>query len=147
MQRKPRIRAREEAGLTVGRGILGGDSRATRLAGSERWGKNGDILTNSPGWKLAVIWKSGVGSYELILLKDFRGRGACVAQLVGCPTSAQVMILWSVSFGLCADISEPGACFSSVSPSLPLPHSHSVSLCLSKIKKTNKKIFPIGRVF
>lgn len=50
--------------------ILGGDSRATRLANSEHRGKDGDILTNSLAWKLTVIWKSGVGRYELILHKD-----------------------------------------------------------------------------
>ena len=44
--------------------------------------------------------------------------------------------------GLCADSSEPGAW--SLLPilclplSLPLPHKHSVSLCLSKIKKIKK---------
>ena len=38
--------------------------------------------------------------------------------------------------GLCADSSEPGGCFEfCFSLSLPLPYSHSVSLCLSKINK------------
>ena len=35
--------------------------------------------------------------------------------------------------GLCADRSEPGACFRFCVPPLCLPHSCSVSLCLSKI--------------
>ena len=43
--------------------------------------------------------------------------------------------------GLCADSSEPGACFRfCVSLSLPLSHLCSVSLCLSKINKRKKKI-------
>ena len=47
--------------------------------------------------------------------------------------------------GLCADNSEPGACFGfcvSLSLSLPLPRSHTVSLCLKNkinIKKKFKK--------
>ena len=69
-------------------------------------------------------------------------RGTRVAQSVKHPTSAQVMVSRSVGFrpriGLCADSSEPGACFGfCVSFSLPLPCSCSVSV--SKINKLKKK--------
>ena len=63
--------------------------------------------------------------------------GAWMAQLDKRPTSAQVMIFAVCEFkphvGLCADSSEPGACFGFcvfLSLSLPLPHSCSV--CLSQ---------------
>ena len=65
-------------------------------------------------------------------------RGVWVAQSVERPTLAQVMISqltisWFVSssphVGLCADGSEPGACFRfCVSPSLPFSCSCSVSV-------------------
>ena len=68
--------------------------------------------------------------------------GAWGARSDKCPTWAQVMISRSVSFkphvGLCADSSEPGACFRiCVSLSLTLPHSCSFSI--SKINKSWKK--------
>ena len=44
--------------------------------------------------------------------------------------------------GLCADSSEPGVCFGfCVSLSVPLPYSHSVFLCLSKVNKCKNNIF------
>ena len=67
--------------------------------------------------------------------------GAWVAQLVKCPTSAQVMILQFVELEphtrLCADSSEPGAGFTfCVSPSLCLSPTHvcvcSLSLSLAQ---------------
>ena len=63
-------------------------------------------------------------------------RGAWVAQSVECPTSAQVMILQSVSLSpgsgsvLTAQSLEPASDSVSPSLSLPLPRSCSVSLCL-----------------
>ena len=66
-------------------------------------------------------------------------RGAWVAQLVKCLTSAQVMILWSMSLNptlgsvLTSQSLEPAS--GSVSPSLSLPHLRSVSLCVSKMNK------------
>ena len=79
------------------------------------------------------------GCYSLRLLpsriKDALGktaqeRGAWVAQSVRRPTSAHVMISRSVgSVGLCADRSEPGACFRfCVSPSLCPSLVHALSL-------------------
>ena len=82
-----------------------------------------------------------------------QNRGAWVAQSVGRLTLAQVMISQLSGFepcvGLCADISEPGACFRfCVSLSLStlclpsLPPSLTFCLSLSKINKMlNKKIF------
>ena len=70
-------------------------------------------------------------------------RGAWVAQLVECPTSAPVIILQFMSSSptlgsvLTAQSLEPA--LDSVSPSLPLPCSCSVSLPLSKINKHLKK--------
>ena len=72
--------------------------------------------------------------------------GAWVTQLVKPLTSAQAMILRSIEFephvGLCADSSEPGACFEfCVSISLCPSHAHalclpvSVSVSLAKINK------------
>ena len=61
--------------------------------------------------------------------------GAWVAQLVKCPTSAQVMISWFVSLSpasgsvLTARSLEPASDSVSPSLSLPLPRSCSVSLC------------------
>ena len=68
-----------------------------------------------------------------------------MAQLVECPTSAQVMISWFMSLRpasgsvLTAQSLEPAS--DSVSPSLSAPPPD-ISLCLSKIKinvKTNKQ--------
>ena len=70
-------------------------------------------------------------------------RGTWVAQLVECPTSAQVMILRFVSSSpesgsvLTAQSLEPASDSVSHSLSLPLPHSHSVFLSF-KIKYTLK---------
>ena len=70
-------------------------------------------------------------------------RGAWVAQLVESPTSAQVMISWSVGSSpasgsvLTAQSLEPA--LDSVSPSLSLPLPHSLSLFLSQ--KINIKNF------
>ena len=63
-----------------------------------------------------------------------------VAQLVKRPTSAQVMISWTVGFEphvrLCADSSEPGACFGfCVSLSLCPSPVHALSLSVSKVNK------------
>ena len=69
------------------------------------------------------------------MYKNVDNRGNWVAQSVKRPTSAQVMISWSVSssptsgFMLKAQSPEPVS--DSVSPSLSdPPHSRSVSLCL-----------------
>ena len=69
-------------------------------------------------------------------------RGAWVAQMVKHGTldfsSGHDLTVrgFEPCVGLCADGSEPGACFGiCVSLSLPLPHSCSVSLSLSKINK------------
>ena len=65
-------------------------------------------------------------------------RGTWVAQLVKCLTSAQVRGFKS-RVGLCADSSEPGACFRfCVSPSLCPSPAHALSLCLSLSQKINK---------
>ena len=61
-----------------------------------------------------------------------------MAQSVKCPTSAQVIISTVCEFepcvSLCADSSEPGACFGfCVFLSLPLPHLCSVSLSQKEI--------------
>ena len=69
-------------------------------------------------------------------LRTFNDRSSWVAQLVKCPTSAKIMISWSVSSSpasgsvLTDQSLEPAS--DSVSPplSLSLPHSCSVSLCL-----------------
>ena len=64
--------------------------------------------------------------------------GAWMAQLVTCPTSAQVMVSQFVGLSpatgnvLTAQSLEPAS--DSVSPSLPSP-AHTLSLCLSKINK------------
>ena len=58
-----------------------------------------------------------LGNYLLrsFLISKLGLLGMCVAQLVGHPASAQVMISRFVEFqphiGLCADSSGPGACF------------------------------------
>ena len=66
-------------------------------------------------------------------------RGPWVAQSVGRPTSAQVMISvheFEPHTGLCADSSEPGACFGfCVSLSLCPSLAHTLSLSPSKINK------------
>ena len=78
-----------------------------------------------------------------------RNWGTWVAESVKHPTSAQVEISWVRGFephvGLCADSSEPGACFGfHVSLSLcPLP-SRILSLSLSKINKHYKIFFKDG---
>ena len=78
-------------------------------------------------------------------IRNMEYRGAWVAQSVGHPTSAQVMITQSNEFEPrirpCADNSEPGACigfcvFLSFCPSL----AHALSLSVSKINKNIKKI-------
>ena len=65
--------------------------------------------------------------------------GTWVTQSVKHPTSAQVMISRLVSLspiGLCADSSEPEACFGfSVSLSLHPSPSHALSMSLSEINK------------
>ena len=68
--------------------------------------------------------------------KDNKDKGTRVAQLVKGSTSTQVMFLQFVNssrVGLCADSSEPGACFAldSVSPSLSAPPLLALSLSLS----------------
>ena len=75
-----------------------------------------------------------------------RSWGAWVAQSVEHPTSAQVMISQLMSsspaIGLCADSSEPGACFRfcvSLSLCPSLAYAVSLSLSLSRINKTLKK--------
>ena len=81
------------------------------------------------------------------ILRSMYARGAWVVQSVERPTSAQVMISPLVSLSpelgwLCADSSEPGACFRfRVSLSAPplLMLARSLSLCHSlsqKLKKT-----------
>ena len=79
-------------------------------------------------------------------LKKIKGTDAWVAQSVGHPASAQVMIPWSVGSSpawgcvLTAQNLEPGS--DAVSPSLclPLPCSCPVSFSLSKMKNV-KKLF------
>ena len=70
--------------------------------------------------------------------------GAWVAQPVKRPASAQVMISvceFEPRFGLCADSSEPGACFRfCVSLSLCSFPTCALSLSLSKINKHLKKV-------
>ena len=66
--------------------------------------------------------------------------GAWVAQSVESLTPTQVMISWlelmefEPHVGLCADSSEPGACFT-FCVSLSLSASPLLTLCLSKINK------------
>ena len=80
------------------------------------------------------------------MVKIHHYRGAWVAHLVKCPTSAQVMLSWfgtlSPALGSVptAQSLEPASDSVSPSLSLPLPCSRSVSPCLSKINK-HKKIF------
>lgn len=50
---------------------MGDFSRTSRLAGSDHNSIDGDILIRSPAWKLAMIWKHGLGTFEPILLKHF----------------------------------------------------------------------------
>ena len=65
-------------------------------------------------------------------LNQLPGRGAWGAQSVERPTWAQVRISqfrFEPRVGLCADSSEPGACFGfCVTLSLPLPHSRFLSV-------------------
>ena len=83
------------------------------------------------------------GSFSAKSTKDWQvekrvlnrdARGAWVAQLVECPTSAQVMILWSVNSspalgsGLMAQSLAPAS--DSVSPFLSVPPR--LTLCLSQ---------------
>ena len=71
--------------------------------------------------------------------KNLNKGGTWVAQSVKRWTLAQVMILWFMDWSPTSG-SMPGACFQfCVSLSLPLPHSCSVSLCLSKMNKHFKK--------
>ena len=77
----------------------------------------------------------------IMLNKEFKKilRGAWVPHSVKRLNLAQVMISvfeFEPRVGLCADSSEPGACFGFCLLSLPLP----LVLCLSKINK-QKKIF------
>ena len=81
---------------------------------------------------------------NIVNFKNITKRGTWVTQSVKHPTSAQVMISWSMSSSptsgsmLTAQSLEPA--WDSVSPSLSVPLSlHSVSLSLSKINI--KKIF------
>ena len=57
-----------------------------------------------------MLFMKILGSFKISVI-----RGAWVAQSVKCPTLAQVMVSWVRGFeprvGLCADSSEPGACF------------------------------------
>ena len=83
--------------------------------------------------------------------------GTLVAQLFKCPTSAHVMILWSVSSSptsgsmsgstlgsvLTAQSLQPA--LDSVSPSPSLSTPPPVTLCLSKINKCYKKVKKNGR--
>ena len=74
--------------------------------------------------------------------KNGKFRGAWVAQLVKCLTSAQVMISQFVSSS-CADSSEPGTCFGfcvsfSLCPSLVCTLTLTLSLSLS-LKNEKKK--------
>ena len=70
--------------------------------------------------------------------------GAWMAQSVKCLTSAQVMISgheFEPRIGLCADSSEPGACFTfCVSLSLCPSPAHALSLSLSLSQKMNKTL-------
>ena len=71
------------------------------------------------------------------LFKNEASWGAWLAQSVGQLTSAQVMILQSVSssprIGLCADSTEPGACFGfCVSLSLCSSPTFALSLFVSQ---------------
>ena len=83
-----------------------------------------------------------------LAFKGTAGGGACVAQSVKPPTSAQVMISWSVSLSptsgsvLTAQSLEPASDSVSLSRSGPPPLmlclSLSLSLSLSRINKTLK---------
>ena len=74
-----------------------------------------------------------------LTFKIVESRGAWVAQSVKRPTSAQVMISvcgFELRIGLCADSSEPGACFQfCVSLSLCPSPAHALSLSVAKINK------------
>ena len=76
--------------------------------------------------------KAKMNYWELIKIKSFRG--AWVAQSVGHPTSAQVMISQTVSLSpasgsvLIAQSLKPASDSVCLCLSLSLPHSHSVSL-------------------
>ena len=82
------------------------------------------------------------------------GKGLFLRSMFGVPGWPSWLSIWlwlrswsqgswfKSCIGPCADRSESGTCFGfCVSLSLPLPHSHSVSLCLSKINKSLKKFF------
>ena len=62
--------------------------------------------------------------------------GTWVAQFVKRPTSAQVMVSWIMGLSPTSgsELTAPslGPALDSVPPSLPLPHSRCVSLCLSR---------------
>ena len=82
---------------------------------------------------LKVVCVLGLRSKQVLKTREINDRGAWGAQSVKRPTSAQVMISWLVSSSpasgsvLTAQSLEPAS--GSVSPpSLPLPHSCSVSL-------------------
>ena len=79
----------------------------------------------------------GKGRTQGLGQEFYLGWGACMAQLVNCPTSAQVMTSWFMSSsstsgsGLTAGCLKPVS--DSVSPSLPLP-----GLCFVSLSKINK---------
>ena len=86
-----------------------------------------------------TLWSSEIDffSFDIEITMDW---GAWVAQSVKRPTSAQVREFESC-IGLCADSSEPGACFRfCVSLSLTLPRSCSVSVSKINVKKKKKEI-------
>ena len=93
---------------------------------------------------LIFCYKLGLYIELLFLLEKNITWGAWVAQSVGRPTSAQVMVLWLWSLRpavrLCAGSSEPGACYGfCVSLSLCFNPSYTVCLSLSKINIKKKE--------
>ena len=90
----------------------------------------------------ALFMSLDIHGFDILVYTKFApGRGIWVAQSVKCPTSAQVMVSQFVGSGpvsgsvLTAQSLKPASDFVSPSLSLPLPHSSSVSPCLSKINK------------
>ena len=115
--------------------------------------KNRQIIDRQIDRQIDRYGTVGKKWYQVFYLKTNQTWGLWMAQWVRRPTLSQVMIsqLLSSSSTLfyCAESSEPGACFwiLCLLPSLPLPCSRSVSLCVSKINIKKNKNMKRSRLF